>query len=65
MLEPLPQIEIKCDEDQMFATSIKARAVYARGTIGCGKCGHAIHVYKVAGLADEFSLRAGPRRFDS
>ena len=44
----------------MYAASTRKRAVYLRGTIGCTKCGHAIHVYKVAGLADEFSLRCTP-----
>ena len=50
----------------MFAATTRSRAVYPRGTIGCHKCGHAIHVYKVAGLADEFSLRCancGTRHF--
>jgi len=32
----------------MYAASTKKRSVYLRGTIGCTKCGHAIHVYKVA-----------------
>jgi len=44
----------------MYAASTKKRSVYLRGTIGCTKCGHAIHVYKVAGLTDEFSLRCSP-----
>ena len=41
----------------MYAASMKRRAVYLRGTIGCTRCGNAIHVYKVARLASEFSLR--------
>ena len=52
----------------MYAASTERyrRAVYFRGTIGCTNCGRAIHVHKVAGLADEFSLRCsscGTRRF--
>ena len=41
----------------MYAASSRKRPVYLRGTIGCHKCGQAIHVYKVEGLPDEFSLR--------
>ncbi|MGN6572907.1 MAG: hypothetical protein ACTHLO_15975 [Pseudolabrys sp.] len=50
----------------MYAASAKRRVVYLRGTVRCGKCADAIHVYKVAGLADEFSLRCsncGTRHF--
>jgi ribosomal protein S14 len=56
-VQPLPQIEIKCDEDRMYAQSTRKRGFYVRGTIGCARCGHPIHIYKVAGLSDEFSLR--------
>jgi len=52
----------------MYAASAERnkRAVYPRGTVGCIKCGHAIHIYKIAGLADEMSLRCahcGTRAF--
>ena len=50
----------------MYAASIKRSAVYLRGTIGCTRCGNAIHVYKVARLASEFTLRCahcGTRSF--
>lgn len=43
----------------MFAASTERfkRAIYPRGALGCIKCGHTIHVYKVSGLAAELSLR--------
>jgi len=52
----------------MFAASTARfqRAIYPRGAVGCIKCGHAIHVYKVAGLAEEVSLcctHCGTRSF--
>jgi hypothetical protein len=52
----------------MFTASTEhhKRAVYFRGTVACITCGQPIHVYKVAGLADEISLscaKCGTRRF--
>jgi DNA-directed RNA polymerase subunit RPC12/RpoP len=50
----------------MYAASTKKLTVYLRGTIGCARCANAIHVYKVARLASEFTLRCphcGTRSF--
>ena len=35
----------------------RAKRTYQRGTITCRKCGNPIHVYKLAGLPDEFSVQ--------
>lgn len=49
-------------------TEFRRRAVYPRGSIACHACGKAIHVYRLAALPDEFSLRCtacGARDFYS
>jgi DNA-directed RNA polymerase subunit RPC12/RpoP len=33
------------------------KSVYQRGTVACRKCGKPIRVFKLAALADEFSVR--------
>ena len=33
------------------------KAVYRRGVVACRKCGTPIHFYKLATLAEEFSVR--------
>lgn len=48
------------------STGRAKRATYVRATVSCGGCTNPIHVQKIAGLADEFSLRCpkcGARRF--
>jgi ribosomal protein L40E len=35
----------------------RAKRTFQRGTIACRKCGAPIHVYKLAGLPDEFSVQ--------
>jgi predicted nucleic acid-binding Zn ribbon protein len=32
-------------------------AVYRRGVVACRKCATSIYVYRLSGLADEFSVR--------
>jgi ribosomal protein S27E len=33
------------------------RAVYVRGTVACQGCRQPIHIYRLAALAEEFSVR--------
>ena len=50
------------------STEFRRRAVYPRGAVACHACGKAIHVYRLATLPDEFSLRCpacGARDFYS
>jgi hypothetical protein len=49
-------------------TEFRRRAVYPRGSVACHACGTAIHVYRLATLPNEFSLRCpacGARDFYS
>jgi Zn finger protein HypA/HybF involved in hydrogenase expression len=39
------------------AGTSRAKRTFQRGTIQCRKCGNPIHVYKLAGLPDEFSVQ--------
>jgi hypothetical protein len=50
------------------SNEFRRRAVYPRGSVACHACGTAIHVYRLATLPEEFSLRCaacGARGFYS